>query len=280
MRKIIAAMDGLRPSLATREYSMDLAVKSKSLLVGVFLDDFDYNSYRVYDLLTENSGNITTAKSRLDKKDAKTRAAAVADFEKECKKKGIDYIIHRDRNVAIRELIRESIYADLLVIEKNETLTNHPEKSPTTFVRQLLSDVQCPVLIVPHHYHHFERLVLLYDGEPSSVFAIRMLDYTIPQLLGLRSQTVFVNPLKQKIRMPEDKLMKEFMDRHVPDTDYVVLQGEPESTILKRLKKEKATTLIVLGAYKRGKISRLIRPSLADTLLAKTNLPLFIAHNK
>ncbi|RYY60505.1 MAG: universal stress protein [Chitinophagaceae bacterium] len=280
MRKIIAAIDGLRPSTSTRDFAIELASKTKSLLVAVFLDDFGYNSYRIYDLISEESVNITVQQEKLELKDAKTRSAAVADFEKACKTAGIDYLIHHDQSFAIQELIRESIYADLLVIDKSETLTNHPEKPPTMFIRQLLADAQCPVLVVPHVYTKMEKIIFLYDGDPSSVYAIKMFDYTFSSLLGTRSETLFVNQLPERIQMPEDKLMKEFMDNHLPGTKYIVLHGDPESTILRRLKKEEGSTLVVLGAYKRSKVSRWFRPSMADILLEETKVPLFIAHNK
>jgi hypothetical protein len=53
-----------------------------------------------------------------------------------------------DRNIAIQELKHESIYT-LLIIDSKETLTHYTEKLPTRFIRDLLSDAQCPVLIVP-----------------------------------------------------------------------------------------------------------------------------------
>ena len=75
---------------------------------------------------------------------------AVKSFETACQETGLNYTIHHDRSLAIKELLLESIYADLLVIDSRETATNYPEKVPTEFIRDLLSNVQCPVLVVPH----------------------------------------------------------------------------------------------------------------------------------
>ncbi len=45
----------------------------------------------------------------------------------------------------MQELLHESIYADLLIIQSRETLTHYPEEPPTRFVRELLEGVQCGI---------------------------------------------------------------------------------------------------------------------------------------
>jgi len=54
----------------------------------------------------------------------------------------------------------------------------------------------------------------------------------------------------------------------------------PEIEIVDYLKKEKNSTLVVLGAYRRSMVSRWFRESMADVLMRDLKLPLFIAHNK
>ena len=80
--------------------------------------------------------------------------------------------------------------------------------------------------------------------------------------------------------MPENKLMKEFMKRHFPKATYTVLKGLAEPEIVNYLKQQKETPLVILGAYRRGMVSRWFRPSMADVLMKDLKLPLFIAHNK
>ncbi|HMX79619.1 MAG TPA: universal stress protein, partial [Ferruginibacter sp.] len=53
MKRIIAAFDGLKYSTSTRDYSIALAKAGNMHLTAVFLDDFSYTSYKVYELITE-----------------------------------------------------------------------------------------------------------------------------------------------------------------------------------------------------------------------------------
>jgi cyclopropane fatty-acyl-phospholipid synthase-like methyltransferase len=101
MEKIIAAIDGLKFSESTRDYAISIAQKSNAHLVGIFLDDFTYNSYKIYDLIAKEG----VSESRLKKfreKDASTRAQSADNFEAACEKAGITYSIHHDKSIALQ----------------------------------------------------------------------------------------------------------------------------------------------------------------------------------
>ncbi|HVZ97880.1 MAG TPA: universal stress protein [Chitinophagaceae bacterium] len=279
MKKIIAAFDGLKFSESAMEYAIYVAKESGAHLVGIFLDDATYSSYKIYELLSD--GMVDQPKlQRLVEKDSVSRRKVSANFETACKKAGINFSIHHDRKIAVNELVHESIYADLLIINSKETLTHYSEEPPTRFIRSLLADVQCPVLVVPDKFTVFKRNILLYDGAPSSVYAVKMLDYTLAFLKNTATEVLSVKDINSTLHLPYNKLMKEFMKRHYPDAKYKVVQGFPETEIIKYLKEQPAGTLITLGAYRRGTVSRFFRQSMADSLMIEIKLPLFIAHNK
>lgn len=280
MKKIVAAFDGLKFSESTRDYAIDMARQNGAHLIGLFLEDPAYHSYKIYELVTANGGGIDTKRKHLDKRDEKIRAVAVSNFENTCRKAGLSITVHKDRNIAIQELLKESIYADLVIIDRNETLSNHAQEIPTTFIHELMPDVQCPVLLVPRLYNPIDKLILLFDGEPSSVHAIKMVSYTMPALKRLPAEVVTVTPSSQKITAADKALMKEFMKRHFPEAAYRKLQGFPETEIIEYLKMQEGNPLVVLGAYRRSRLSRWFRASMADALMRELELPLFIAHNK
>ncbi len=279
MEKIIAAFDGLQYSNSTKEYAIYLSKQTQTHLVGVFMDDFTYTSYKIYELVTRQ-GVSEEKLTQYKQKDKATRDAAAENFEAACQQAGLEYTVHHDRNIAIQDLKHESIYADLLIIDAKETLTHYPEKPPTRFIRDLLSDAQCPVLLVPQKFKPVEKIMLLFDGAPSSVHAIKMFSYLLPSLTQIDTEVISVNPVNTTLNMPDTKLMKEFMKRHYPKAKYKVMKGLAEDEIVKYLKQQEGNALVVLGAYRRGAISRLFRESMADILMQKVKLPLFIAHNK
>lgn len=280
MKKIIAAFDGLKYSTNTRDYAIALAKQTHTHLVGVFLDDPIYTSYKIYDLIDEKNGVSEQKLKKLEEKDRLTRMAAAADFENACQKEGLQFSIHHDKHIAIHDLKHESIYADLLIIDAGETLTHHEEETPTRFIRDLLSDTQCPVLLVQKKFSPINKIILLYDGAPSSVYAVKMFSYLLPQLKDCETEVISVNPAQGDLHVPDNLLMKEFMKRHFPKAAYTIKKGLPEIEIVNYLKEHKENALIVLGAYRRGNLSRWFRESMADVLMKEIKQPLFIAHNK
>lgn len=71
---------------------------------------------------------------QLEGKDKKQRDNSVLQFEKACQKASVEYAIQRNRKIAIQELLHESIYCDLLIIDYNETFTHYKENPPTRFI--------------------------------------------------------------------------------------------------------------------------------------------------
>lgn len=279
MKKIIAAFDGLKFSELTRDYAINIAKQTETHLVGIFLDDPTYTGYKIYDIIAQKGVTEANLK-KYEAKDKATRLEASTNFEVAGKQAGIEYSVHHDLDIAIRELKHETIYADLLIIDSKETLTHYTEKQPTRFIRDLLGDTQCPVILVQGKYKPVKKIIFLYDGEPSSVHAIKMFSYLLPELAGTDAEVITVKQDAQKLQLPDSKLMKEFMINHFPKAAYKVVKGWAEDEIVKHLKQQKENALVVLGAYRRGTVSRWFRESMADILMKEIKLPLFIAHNK
>ena len=157
MEKIIAAFDGLKYSESVAAHAMAIAKRYKTTLVGVFLEDFTYHSFGILDLVADNGSNKMRA-VRLKKADEEIRDNSVKRFQEACENAGLEYIIHRNLNVAIRDLLNESLYADLLIIQNNESFSLYKQPVPTNFIVALLEKVECPVLLVPDQYKKPEQI--------------------------------------------------------------------------------------------------------------------------
>lgn len=278
MKKISAAFDGLKFEEATLKYAIEAAAKSKAALSGVFLDDPLYHNYYLY-VTSETGGTSTDFIKRPDKDDRQTRDQAAAVFEKACKQAGLSYIIHRDKSFALEDLIKETIYSDLLIINTKETFTEYNDRTPTHFICALLSTTQCPVFVVPENYAPVERVVLLFDGKPASVQAIKMFGYMMPWLASVPTEVLTVMEPKER-KLPDEALMREFIQCHYPNATYTILHGDAKEEIVKHLKTSPLPGLVVCGAYQRSTVSMWFKASMADTLMHELALPLFIAQHK
>lgn len=179
----------------------------------------------------------------------------------------------------MQELKLESMFADLIIINEQEDFSPLKENTPSRFMKDILAGVQCPVLIVPPDYKPINKIVLLYDGEPSSVYAIKMFSYLLNNFNGVPVEVFTVKDRKTDLHLQDNKLMTEFINRHFAEVTYTITKGDAEEQILDHLRNHKENELVVLGAYRRNEISRWFKPSMADTLMKELDTPLFIAHN-
>jgi nucleotide-binding universal stress UspA family protein len=278
MKKFLAVFDGYRFSASTVRYAIEVSQKANAHLIGVFLDEFFYHNYNYFQVLTSRRDYEETFK-KFDEADSKKREEAVTKFKRACSAAGVNFSIHRDKNIATQELIKESMFADLIVINKAETFANHKQSPPTDFIRELLGKVLCPVLLVPPAYRKTESLTLLYDGRPSSLYAIKMYSYLFGDMIEGKTKVFNVKEgVLDNLRLPENKLMREFMKRHFPRAEFTVVKGDAEECIVDGLRD--AGQMVVLGAYQRSEVSRFFRKSMADVLMKEVQLPLFIAHSR
>jgi len=280
MKKFLAVFDGYKMSESTLAYSIQLTKLTNAHLTGVFLDEFIYHTYSVYDVLTTEKDAKAVLKE-LDEKDELKREQSVINFQKACVAAGINFSIHRDKNIAIQELKHESMFADLIIINEYETFSRYKQKAPSRFIKDLLGDVQCPVLTVPENFKPIDKILLLYDGTPASMHAIKMFSYVFN---GLQDLPVEIFTVKDHymatLRLPGNKLMREFTKRHFPKATFTVEKGIPEEQITGYLRNHQENELVVLGAYQRSELSRWFKTSMADILIKESDTPLFIAHNK
>lgn len=280
MKKFLAVFDGYKMSKSTIEYSIQLSQKAQAHLVGVFLDEFFYHSYSFYNIISTQK-NYQKVFKNLDAKDARKRDEAVQQFQKACEKAKINFSIHRDKKFALLELKHESMFADLVIINEHDTFTRGKEKLPTAFIKDLLIGVQCPVLLVPWNFKPIDKIVLLYDGRPSSLYAIKMFSYLFGTVDELPVIVYTVNEDDMaNLRLPENKLMREFIKRHFPKAEYKIEKGNSEERIVGFMKNSGENELVVLGAYQRSEVSRWFKTSMADILMKELNSPLFIAHSR
>jgi len=278
MKKFLAVFDGYKMATSTVDYAIWLTKASNAHLVGIFLDEFIYRNYSVYNVVT-TANDPEEVMKELDEKDKTKRDEAVQQFKNACRKGGVNFSVHRDKSIAIQELKHESMFADLVIKNEYETFTQQAEDSPTDFVKDLLGDVQCPVLVVPKKFKPIDKIVLLYDGRPSSLHAIKMFSYLFAELRKLPVEVYTVRDhYMGSLKVPDSRLMKEFIERHFTVATYTVAKGNAEEQIVGYLHGYEENQLVVLGAYLRSEMSRLFKTSMADILMKELDTPLFIAH--
>jgi len=148
---------------------------------------------------------------------------------------------------------------------------------PTRFIKDVISTIHCPVVIVPQTFRPIDKVVFLYDGSPAAMHAIKMYASVFDKT-DFPLEVIYVSR-DGKSALPANKALRKYLKTRFDKVQYTILQGNPEEEICGYLKNNLENELVVLGAYKRSEVSRWFKTSMADVLMKDTNSPLFIANS-
>ena len=264
MEKILLAIDAQNPDKNSLEFACFLARLTKSKMTGIFLDNPALEEASIED----KSGE--TAKSGLIEKNIRW-------FNEKCVGEETKHDLHTDPGIPVKELIIESRYADLVIVD-SETSFNRPyEGSPTRFVKDFLNHAECPVVVAPESFEGIDEIVLAYNGSSSSVFAIKQFTYLFPQLSDKKVSVIQVSENGKWNEQEKDKLA-EWLKAHYFHFDFISLKGEADTALFDHLWKRR-NVFLVMGAFGRGSISQFFKKSRAELIIRTLTQPIFIAHH-
>ncbi len=275
-KKILAAFDGTKYSEGASKYAIEIAKATNSLLVGVFIQDMRYLNFTY--AYAWDQPFIDFSSIEASQKDEKEKIDLnIKLFQRACDEKGVNHKVHFDKGVPLQELLNESAFSDLIIIDSHTSFFTLGDKNPSPFLKDFLADSHCPVLIVPHNYTFFDKAVLCYDGSPSSLYAIKMFSYLFPELDDLKTTIISVNE-KSSNHVKNGFNFKDLVHTHFKNANFDVLNGNAQEELVKYLKIKGENAIVVMGAYGKNTLSRLFHQSLSTKVIQEVNIPVFITH--
>lgn len=272
MKRILVVLDQEKWNKDAVDFGCYLAKLSKSRVTGIFLQHFNEDNFVETIKHRENNHN------RSDKQTATQplEALSVKRFREACICRDTSFSIPQNCMATKEELIEETRFADLVVIDPALSLKHEIEPSPTKVVKDIMQHAHCPVLLAPESFNEISEVIFTYDGSQSSVYAIKQFNYLFPQFINSKITVLEVNPSGTKEIIEEQKLM-EWMNTHYAHVNYAVPSGNPVDKLIKYLlPRHKA--IVIMGAYGRSFFSNLIRSSAAGPIAGTVINPIFITH--
>ena len=273
MRKILIAFDGVHYSDSALSFAAKLNEKAQVLIAGAFLPQTNIANLWLY-LGTGVSGKELLSLAGEDEKEAIQKN--ITRFEHYCIDHGIEYRVHKDYlDFAIPELIKESRFADLLIIS-SESFYASIKNEPNEYLEETLHDIECPIILVPDQFEFPACNILAYDGGESSVHAIKQFSYLLPELTSNETMLVCANDNVNE-PLPDELNMAELAARNFSSVSLLKFEPDPKKYFNTWLSEEKAA-ILVSGAYGRSSLYRLFHKSFIAETIKEHQTPIFIAH--
>lgn len=274
MKKILMAIDGANFSKGAIEFAKTLNEKNRIALTGVFIPKKDYA--RLWNYAGEGIGS-TYFIPLIEDVDADEIKAAISKFEKECLNNDIEFKVHKDYdNSSIATLIKESRFADLLILGSETFYKDYRVNRPSEYLVETLKDIECPAIIVPEQYTFPKCNIIAYDGSKSCMYAIKQFAYLFPELSNNKTLIVYSKE-DDKHDIPDQILIEEFAVKHFKDLTIFKNNAAPDS-YFNNLFLERKNALLISGAYGRTGIGSIFHKSFLSELIQDHSIPVFVAN--
>lgn len=255
MKKILVAIDAGKINRNYLDFACFLAKLTHSKIIGTFLSRKEEESKARTKLIDEN----------------------IQFFKQTCENKGSNCSVHLDKGVPVSEIISESRFAELLIVDPEMSFGGKNEGIPTGFIKEVLTKSECPVVIAPFSFYGTEEILFAYDGSKSSLFAIKQFTYLFPELTDKKVTILQVNENEDGPVIEKEKI-GELLQMHYSSIGFHTLYGKASDELYNYLLGKK-NIFVVMGAFGRGMLSGFLKHSTAELVVKTINLPIFIAHN-
>jgi nucleotide-binding universal stress UspA family protein len=278
MEKILLVINAHKPDVQVIRFASDIAKDAGSKLTGVFVENvyFEYipsSDEPVYEVSASTISESTLIKGGI----ITDIDLCIRIFKEQCEKNGVSYELYQDKGEPIQEIIFESRFSDLLIIDPALSFQNKEEDLPSHFTREVLLHAECPVLLTPGRFEEIKEVVFCYDGSASAVFAIKQFTYLFSFYNNKKVTLLEVDHKKAVEYNDSKKKLIDLLRCHFSSVHSKDLKGNPEEELFKYFF-NKTGMMIVMGAYGRSMLSNLFKKSAAELLIRMVDLPLFITH--
>ncbi len=260
------------------EYALQLAARYQSFVAGVFLEDV--TAYHQFSPVLEAPEAVGLAEEVLVelRQESKDRLKAEVDrFSERCSRSGVSWGIVEEAGIPARDLIDETLYADLCIIGAVTYFGSLTVGPDTGLLTDVLSKSHCPVLVVPEDTTPIRHVVLAYDSSVSSVNAIKRYLSVFPSAAEDWSHTLVTVVAGSPAPGPQETDLLRYLRHHIPDVRREVLTGDAVQEIL-HFASQYAGTLLVMGSFTRNTISKLLKPSVGKQVVKAHLVPVLVAH--
>jgi hypothetical protein len=239
---------------------------------GLFFRPVDYSA-----LAAAGASNNITPFLELEDNEKEVIAHHKDLFARQCAQYNLPYSLHENDSEWNKNLlIKESRFADLILISAEHFYTEADNRQPNQYLREALHHAECPVLVIPENFTGIQHLFMAYDGSRESIYAIKQFCYLFPDLTDLPTEIVYIHEdaghtipdlesLQQFTRLKFDAMS--FSKLHFNAAEYF-------STWIS----EKKNVLLVSGSFGRSTLSYIGKRSFAQDIIHAHQLPVFIAH--
>lgn len=274
MKKILLAFDGTHFSEGALDFARKMNEQEPVVLTGAFLPQIDFANLWS---MAPVDVSATAVIPMVEPATSKEVLHNIHRFESFCRQNQIHHKTHKDYlNFAIPELKMESRFADLLIVSSEEFYKQAGTDTSNLYLKELLHDLECALIVIPEKKVFPSSNILLYDGSASSMYAIRQFAYLFPDW-AKHPTTVVHTASGTEAEWPHKEQLQELIKSHFPQAKWELLFLASKDLLTAWLTEHKQA-IVVSGSFGRSDFSMFFKKSFIADAINQHELPVFIAH--
>lgn len=271
MKKVLVPFEGDRYPQDLLDFAAILDPITPLSLTAAFVPETDYASLVGASGLAESIGLPGAKEAAMT---VNEHSRLLTGF---CNERGIDLNVHmNERDFALPCLLKESRYADLLLLSAVHFFEAQQKDQPNAWMKEMLHRSECPVLLLPEKAALPGELILAYDGSAESVYALREFACLFPELTEVVATLVYVNE-DPWAAIPNEAAIRELCDLHYQKFGALALRM-PTADFFHTWMGKLNNPWIIMGSFGRSGLSEMLSRSFSTEVIRAHRVPVFMAH--
>jgi len=257
MGRVLVIVD--KPEMSTSVLQLALnGIKEgrEHVYVGLLINQYEHSTVKQSETISFDQSLTSETEERLLK--------LGAIFQNNFHDEGISTKVCFGECLNTKQLVKESAFADLLVIDSATFVDYLLGKSRFRHLRGLFEEVQCPLLVIPSNFVDFHELVILKESEETIVKAIKSLKSTLTQSLRNAEVSLLgVIPVMDEEFEDEKRLMG-FLKQYFRNVGILLTSDKSIEEFTFDFVSNAQMPLLVMAGYDEKRIKKLILPLLTN----------------
>lgn len=274
LRRVTVALGGSEYMDAAMAQACEIALRNGAELVGLTVLDLTL----VDPVQAAPIGGSAAAQDLRDQRTATMRegiAAAIARFTEVCERVGLPFRVVEAEGDAQESLVEALKLSDLGIVGIRHAFDYGTVAHDDDFLAGVARASRRPIIAMTAPARVARRILVAYDGSGVAADALRslaVLNAFDPSVVRVVSCIEDEDAEALEGGLAEARA---YLELHGFTVETALLEGDPDEAILEHATAFKAD-LVVIGAVGRRGLSKLLAGDTASSLLAKSELPLYL----
>jgi len=180
---------------------------------------------------------------------------------------------------SLQALVEVSAAADVILFNANMNLSEYLHTPMNVSMEDVLVKSHCPIYLFTQPEALVQKVILVYDGSPSSLYAIKMYRNLFRGWKNLPTVLLSLNiPGNQPVH--NQQLFDDGLRKHFNHYDTEIQDGDSRLELVNYLQQQIGDVLVVMGTEGGATLRRKFRRSLGSIVLRQTKASVFITHQR